>query len=74
MRLVTVATYPLAHQAHLARALLEDAGVVCFVANAYGNLFPADGGIRVQVPADAADEALSILRQAGELPGGEEAT
>lgn len=69
MRLVTVAVYPHAHQAHLARALLEDAGIPCFVANEHSAFlrpfFPSPGdGVRVQVPEDAAEEARAVLHEA----------
>ena len=68
MRLVTVAVYPHAHQAHLARALLEDAGIPCRLANEYGALLPffspTDDGVRLQVPEEDEAEALDVLRAA----------
>lgn len=70
MRLVTVAIYTQAHQAHLARALLEDAGIPCAIANEYGFLLPAfsptGDGVRLRVLEDANDEAQTVLRAAGE--------
>ena len=68
-RLVTVAAYPQAHRAHFARALLQDAGIVCFVANEYGSLFHGDSAVLVRVPEDAAEEARTILQEIGEVPG-----
>jgi hypothetical protein len=70
VRLVTVAAYPQAYEAHLARSLLEDAGIPAFVAGEYGSLFPADGDIRVRVPEDAADDARAVLKAADGDPGG----
>lgn len=64
MKLVTVAVFPQAHQAHLARALLEDAGIPAFVAGQYGNLFPADGGVQLRVPENDAPAARGLLQAA----------
>lgn len=73
MRLVTVAVYPHSHQAHLARALLNDAGISSFIANEYGVVLPffspTDDGVRVQVPEDAAEEARAVLRAADDAAG-----
>jgi len=66
VKLVTVAAFPLAHQAHLARALLDDAGIPAFVAGQYGTLFPADGGVQLRVPENDASAARDILRAADE--------
>ena len=64
MKLVTVAVFPLAHQAHLARALLDDAGIPAFVAGQYGTLFPADGGVQLRVPEGDVSAARDLLRAA----------
>ena len=64
MKLVTIAVYSHAHNAHLGRALLEDAGIPAFVAGEYGSLFPADGAIQLRVPEDAVDDARAVLTAA----------
>jgi hypothetical protein len=68
VKLVTVAAFPLAHQAHLARALLEDAGIPAFVAGQYGTLFPADGGVQLRVPEGDVSAARAILQAADDAP------
>jgi hypothetical protein len=66
--LVTVASFSFPHEAHLAVANLEAAGITAFVADEhtinmqwlYSN---ALGGVRVQVPAALAEEAKEVLSQ-----------
>lgn len=64
--LVTIATYSLPHEAHVARASLEAAGIYAFIANEhtigvqwfYSN---ALGGVRLMVAQRDVELALSIL-------------
>jgi hypothetical protein len=64
--LVTVATFPDAPLAQLARERLELEGIAAFVADAMtAGVMPfltsATGGVRVQVKADDAERAREIL-------------
>ncbi|MDX1531124.1 MAG: DUF2007 domain-containing protein [Rhodothermales bacterium] len=65
MRLVTVATSTFPAQAHLMKALLEDEGILCRLANEhYLNAYGGVEGVLVQVPEDAADAARAVLAEA----------
>lgn len=67
-RLVTVATYDDTVAAHIAAGRLQADGLYCEIADEhlvqtdwlYG---PAVGGIKLQVPAEHAERALSILER-----------
>ena len=67
-RLVTVGSFTGPIEAHLAKGRLEAEGIPAFVAHehhvwanwVYSN---ALGGIKIQVPAEAADQAEAILRE-----------
>ena len=64
--MVTVATFGIPFDAHIARGRLEDAGVHVHIADEHlvgvaSHLGPAVGGIKVQVRASDAERALSIL-------------
>jgi hypothetical protein len=66
MRLVTVATYDHPYQAHLAVAVLEDAGIPSRLSGEYlhgmSTFFSGRaGGVKVQVPEDRAGEARELL-------------
>lgn len=66
--LVTVATYHLPAQAAMARNALEAAGVRSVVTDAEvlamdWLLAPAVGGIKVQVGAADADQAVAVIRE-----------
>ena len=66
MKLVTVACFANPWQAYTARAVLEDAGVHCVVADEYTSMWfphyqPAMGGVKVQVREEDEAEATSIL-------------
>ena len=75
-KLVTVATFLLAHEAHLARTLLESEEIWAVVADDHINslapfLIPMTGGIKLQVRgADAAraTEILAALEDDEETP------
>lgn len=66
--LKTVATFSFPHEAHIARAKLESEGIPALVADEhtinmqwlYSN---AMGGVRLQVPASAAEQAKEVLAQ-----------
>ena len=65
-KLVTVATFMLAHEAHLARTLLESEDIWAFVADDHINslapfLIPMTGGIKLQVRGADAARAKEIL-------------
>ncbi len=67
-QLVTVATYDLPAQAAMARNALESAGVRSVVTDAEvvamdWLLAPAVGGIKVQVGAADADQAVAVIRE-----------
>ena len=60
--LVTIRTYMTVLEVEWARSVLASAGLCCFVPDAVGGtLFPMPGGIRLQVPASAAEEAERVL-------------
>jgi hypothetical protein len=66
--LVTLARYDSAGEARLAKAQLEDAGILCMLANAeQSGLAPmfdaAEGGVQLKVAADRADEARDVLNR-----------
>ena len=72
--LITVASYPDALQAHLARGRLEAEGIPAVIADEYyvsanWMMSNALGGVKVQVGERMADRAVEILRQldAGEF-------
>ncbi|MGC8723349.1 MAG: hypothetical protein ACP5VF_05705 [Acidobacteriota bacterium] len=60
--LVTIRTYMTVLEVEWARSVLASAGLCCFVPDAVGGtLFPMPGGIRLQVPASAAEESERVL-------------
>lgn len=67
---ITIQTFMYPHEASLAKAKLESAGIDCFVQdeltiqviNLYSN---ALGGVKLQVPEDKTEEARSILIEGG---------
>lgn len=64
--LVTVATYPMPYQAHLAKTHLEAEGIPAFIQDEHLNSIdwlytPALGGIRLQVAQDQLEEARKVL-------------
>ncbi len=71
-----VASFRDAHEAHLARALLESSGVPAYVVDEhtignnwlYSNML---GGVKVLVPVELADEARSILADENPPPEAE---
>lgn len=76
--LVTIARYDFPHEAHIARSLLDSEGIPCFVADEHtvnmNWLYTfAMGGVRVQVPAQFAEQANLILAEdrSGDLPAEE---
>lgn len=66
--LVTIATFSFPHEAHLAKATLDAAGIPSFIADEhtinmqwlYSN---AMGGVRLQVPAEFAAQAHEVLNE-----------
>ena len=65
--LVTLARYDSAGAARLAKTQLEDAGILCMLANAEQSglapMFEAtEGGVQIKVAADQADAAREVLR------------
>ncbi|MEJ2361760.1 MAG: DUF2007 domain-containing protein [Gammaproteobacteria bacterium] len=66
--LITIASYSFPHEAHVARANLDAAGIPAFIADEhtinmqwlYSN---ALGGVRLQVPAQYVDKAREVLSQ-----------
>ena len=74
-KLVTVATFMLAHEAHLARTLLESEDIWAVVADDHINslapfLIPMTGGIKLQVRETDKARAEEILErfEDAELP------
>lgn len=68
-QLVTVASFNMPHQAHLAKSRLEAAEIPVFIRDEHlisiNNLYsPALGGVKVQVPATHLKEAQEILNSA----------
>ena len=64
----TIATFDFPHQAHVARASLEAAGIPAFVAdehtiNMYWLYCQAMGGVRLQVPEAAMADARELLAE-----------
>lgn len=69
MRLITIAQYDRPYQAHLAVALLEDAGIPSRIANEHLHglttfFSPKAGGVKLQVPEVHAEEARELLAAA----------
>lgn len=67
-KMVTIATFESAVQAHIARNKLEAAGIVAAISNeaiatTSWQLTSAFGGIQLHVRADDAEEALKILEE-----------
>lgn len=70
--LVTIASFSFPHEAHLAKAQLEAAGIPSFIAdehtiNMQWLYSDAMGGVRLQVLAELADEAKEILSEPFEI-------
>ena len=66
--LITIASYSFPHEAHVAKANLDAAGIPAFIADEHTInmqwLFSnALGGVRVQVPAQYAEMAQEVLAQ-----------
>ncbi len=67
-KLITIATFSQAIEAHLCKTKLEAEGIACFIADEhivsmnwlYSN---AVGGVKLQVKEENAEKALAILRQ-----------
>lgn len=64
--LKTVATFSFPHEAHIARAKLESEGIPALMADEHTINMPwlysnALGGVRLQVPSSAFDQAKEIL-------------
>ncbi|MBI1186375.1 MAG: hypothetical protein GC206_03460 [Alphaproteobacteria bacterium] len=75
--LVVIARFRDAPEAHIARSLLESEGLLAFVAEsealgALPHLIFGQGGYRLQVPEEDAQQALDILRDAQLAPPAEE--
>ena len=65
MDLVTVAKYDLVPEAHLAKNLLEAEGIPAFLdEEAASDMLHLTGEVKLQVAADTAEEARSILEAA----------
>lgn len=65
-RLMTVARFDRLHEAHLAKAQLDDAGIPCTLAHedmaGLSMVFdPERGGVKLKVPARFADDARAVL-------------
>ncbi|HKJ46558.1 MAG TPA: DUF2007 domain-containing protein [Balneolales bacterium] len=65
-RFITIASYSMAHQAHLLKSKLESEGIPCILADEFTitmNWFYANalGGIKVQIPYEFYDDALKII-------------
>lgn len=66
--LITIATYSFPHEAHVAKANLDAAGIPAYIADEhtinmqwlYSN---ALGGVRLKVPAQYAEQAREVLAQ-----------
>lgn len=74
----TVATYLQLHEATLARLRLQAAGIDAELADtgivgANPFLANAVGGVKLQVPKEAAERARAVLREPGSAPAGEAA-
>lgn len=64
--LITIARFNRLHEAQLAQARLDDAGIRCMLSNpnmtGLASMFDAErGGIKIMVPADDAEEARAVL-------------
>lgn len=65
-RLITVARFDAPHDAHLAKAQLDDADIPCTLAHedmaGLSMMFDsARGGVKLKVPAPHAEEARAVL-------------
>jgi hypothetical protein len=75
-RWITIATFSMAAEAHLARLKLENEGVACVIVDEHlistnWLLSPAIGGIKLQVPEELAGQAREVLgTEAGLRQGG----
>lgn len=70
--LVTIASFSFPHEAHLAKAQLDAAGIPGFIAdehtiNMQWLYSDAMGGVRLQVPAEFAEEAKALLSEPVEI-------
>lgn len=73
VRLIPVARYDFPYQAHLAVALLADAGIPARVTgealHGMASIFSSEaGGVRVEVPEERAEEARTLLAAADDAP------
>jgi|JRYK01.1.fsa_nt_gb hypothetical protein len=65
MDIVTVASYGLQPEAHLAKNLLEAEGIPAFLSEEIaGDMLHLGNEVKLMVPADRADEARDILQRA----------
>ncbi|HKJ33276.1 MAG TPA: hypothetical protein VKA34_15680 [Balneolales bacterium] len=67
-QLITIASFSLAHQAHLLKSKLESEGIPCILADEYTITMAwfysnALGGIKVQIPSEYYEEAIKIIDQ-----------
>ena len=67
--LVTLTTYVNTYEAHIAKACLEEAGILVFLQDTetiglYWHMSNAIGGVKLQVPTKDAERATSILAKA----------
>ena len=67
--LVTLTAYVNAYEAHIAKACLEEAGILVFLQDAetaglYWHMSNAIGGVKLQVPAGDVERAMDILAKA----------
>lgn len=70
--LVTIATFSFPHEAHIAKAQLDALGIPSFIAdehtiNMQWLYSDAMGGVRLQVPAEFADQAREVLNEPAEI-------
>lgn len=73
MKLVSIKTFDNTSEAHIYKSKLENEGILCFLKdensvsiNPFNNI--ALGGIKLQVPEDAVDNALNILIEMNAMP------
>jgi hypothetical protein len=69
-RFITVATFLYAHETVIPKALLESAGILCFVRDEHTMYLQpffssTTGGIKLQVPQEDEEDARKILAEHG---------